>query len=83
MDIHNITEAKAQLSKIVEKILTTGEDVILLRAGKPVVKMSVYQPVQKKDFIGMFEGQFKVPDDWDEWPEEEARALGIIDDAKK
>lgn len=81
MDIVNVSEAKAQLSKILERV-ENGEEVIIGRAGKPVGVLSPYRPRQCKDFIGMYEGQFKLPDNWDEWPEEEARALGIIDDSQ-
>lgn len=80
-DIVNISEAKAQLSKLIERLETTGQETILARAGRPVAKLVRYQAVQKKDFIGMYEGQFKVPprDEFKAWPEEEARALGLID----
>ncbi len=38
MQITNISEAKASLSKLVEKVLQ-GEEVIIGKAGKPVAKL--------------------------------------------
>lgn len=38
MKIANIHEAKTQLSKLIEGVLQ-GEDVIIYKAGKPLVKI--------------------------------------------
>lgn len=74
----NITEAKARLSEVVNQVLA-GEDVIIERMGKPVVRISRYEPLQEKPRLGLMEGQAHIPDDFDEWPLEEAEALGMID----
>ena len=42
MHITNISEAKAQLSALIEKVLV-GEEVIIGKAGKPVAKLVRYQ----------------------------------------
>ena len=42
MHITNITEAKASLSKLIEKALR-GEEVIIGKAGKPIVKIVPYE----------------------------------------
>ena len=78
MEILTITEAKAQLSAVVEKVMN-GEEVILGKAGKPVAKVVPYEPAKQNRRLGMCEGKIHMADDFDEWPEEEARALGIID----
>mgnify|MGYP003566088017 CR=1 FL=1 len=41
MHITNISEAKAQLSALIEKVLS-GEEVIIGKAGKPVAKLVRY-----------------------------------------
>jgi prevent-host-death family protein len=41
MHITNISEAKASLSQLVEKVLK-GEEVIIGKAGKPVAKLVPY-----------------------------------------
>ena len=38
MTIHNVAEAKAHLSQLLEAALR-GEDVIVARAGKPLVRL--------------------------------------------
>ena len=45
MKIANIYEAKAQLSKLVERALA-GEEVVIARAGKPTVRLV---PVRDSD----------------------------------
>jgi prevent-host-death family protein len=78
MEILTITEAKAQLSAVVEKVMN-GEEVILGKAGKPVARVVPYEPPQKDRVLGRLKGKIHMADDFDEWPEAEARALGIID----
>jgi len=78
MQTINITEAKAKFSEVVEKALH-GDSIIVTRMGKPVVKITRYEPAKERKRLGLMEGQAEVPDDFDEWPEEAARALGIID----
>ena len=48
MEIANIHEAKTQLSKLVERALE-GEEVIIARAGKPVVRLV---PILQSDTPG-------------------------------
>lgn len=80
MDIINITEAKAQLSAVIEKVVSTGEDVLIGKAGKPVVKITRYEPAKNNCRLGLLRGQIKVKPDFDEWPEDMARILGIKDE---
>ncbi len=47
--------------------------------GCPVVKISRYEPAKVPKRTGHFNGQVTIFDDFDEWPEDEAQALGIID----
>jgi prevent-host-death family protein len=44
MEIVNIHQAKMQLSKLIEKVLS-GKEVIIARAGKPMVRR---QPIHGK-----------------------------------
>ena len=45
--------------------------------GKPLVKISPCPPAPKAQRLGYMEGEAVIPDDFDTWPELEARALGI------
>ncbi len=78
MKIINLTEAKAHFSEVVNQVMA-GEDVIIERMGQPVVRMSHYEVAKAGKRIGLMAGQASIPDDFDEWPDEEAKALGIED----
>ena len=43
MTIHNVADAKAHLSQLLEAALR-GEEVILARAGKPLVRLVPVEP---------------------------------------
>ncbi len=59
----NIHEAKTQLSKLIERA-ERGEEVVIARAGKPVVKLTALEPEQPKSRIGFLKGYgFRIPDD--------------------
>ena len=45
MHITNISEAKAQLSALIEKVIS-GPEVIIGKAGKPVAKLVRYERSQ-------------------------------------
>lgn len=67
----NMMEAKIDLSKLVKMLETKQEDVIYLaRNGTAVVQMTLIpeRPVSKR--IGVAEGKFKVPDEFDVWDKE-------------
>jgi len=60
----SVYEAKSKLSQMINKVLE-GEEVVITRNGKDVVKLS---PVQKhkRDWIGMYDGQIKIHDNFDD-----------------
>lgn len=78
----NITEAKMRLSEVVNQVIA-GEDVIIERMGKPVVRISRYEPSQERPRLGLMNGEAHIPDDIMAWPDEEALALGIIEQKDK
>ena len=76
MEITNIHEAKSQRSKLVERALA-GEEVVIARAGKPVVRLV---PIRESDAPregGQWKGKFRIADDFDESPEDIARGFGM------
>ena len=76
---YTVTEAKAKFSEVVEKAMA-GEDIIVTKMGKPVIRIDKFDNTPKRpSIVGLCEGQMRVPDDFDEWPEDIARALGMID----
>lgn len=74
----DIAQAGSSLPAIIEKAFA-GEEVYITRPDHTSVRLVPQQSVKKLPLLGLMEGQFTIPDDWKEWPEEEARALGIID----
>ena len=77
----NVLEAKTNFSKIIGMLERKEEkEVIVARAGKPVVKIILYEKKKTFDEIfGIAKGKFVVPDDFDEPDEEIARMFGMID----
>ena len=74
--IRNISEAKAQLSGLIEEVLK-GTEVIIAKAGKPMVKvMALEAPAAGQTRrIGFMEGQITVPEDFDRMGEKEIESL--------
>ena len=69
----NVREAKTNLSRLLAQV-EAGEEVIIVRDGKPVARLA---PVQKrgKRQPGVFKGKFVLPDSFfDPLPEEELKA---------
>lgn len=62
----NIHEAKAQLSRLIDRAVK-GEPFIIAKAGKPLVKVTALKtpaagPVRH---LGFLAGEISVPDDFD------------------
>ncbi len=76
MHITNISEAKSQLSALIEKVLS-GQEVIIGKAGKPVARLIPYTHKMEKRIPGALKGKITISPDFDELPEEISRAFGI------
>lgn len=74
MSTVNIHEAKTHFSRLVDEA-ASGSPVIIAKAGKPVAMLVPIEPVKKPKRIGMLEGQFKVPDDFDTMFQAEIEAM--------
>ncbi|HSW96675.1 MAG TPA: type II toxin-antitoxin system Phd/YefM family antitoxin [Candidatus Saccharimonadales bacterium] len=69
MQIMNIHQAKTNLSQLIEKALQ-GEDVIIAKAGKPIVKLVAYKAKLKPRKPGLLKGKISIPDNFtDEDPD--------------
>lgn len=70
-------EAKTHLSKLVERA-EAGEDVIIQRNGKPVVRLVPVgeEPRSLASVRGVWRGRVRMADDFDELPEDIAEAFG-------
>jgi prevent-host-death family protein len=72
-------EAKTNLSKLVEQALA-GEEVIITRRGEAVVRLEAVREKKRSfaDALGSMPDIW-VADDFDELPDDIARAFGMID----
>lgn len=80
MSSYSIGEAKTQLSKLVHQA-EAGEEVVVRRGPKPVARIiaiSEREPAVRRK-PGAMRGRIKMHEDFDEWPPDVARALGIVD----
>lgn len=76
----NVLEAKTNFSKIIAMLERKEEkEVIVARAGKPVVRITYIEPDDISKRIGIAEGKFTLPDDIDECNDEIARMFGMIE----
>lgn len=76
MYVTTISEAKAQLSALIEKVIAR-EDVIIGKAGKPVARLVRYDRSEETRYPGALKGKIKIAADFDELPEDIAVALGM------
>lgn len=75
---YSIGEAKTQLSKLLA-LAERGEEVELRRNKKPVARIVAVPPVGAVRRPGALKGQIKIAEDFDVWPDDIARALGMRD----
>ncbi|MGM0759901.1 MAG: type II toxin-antitoxin system Phd/YefM family antitoxin [Thermodesulfobacteriota bacterium] len=78
MHITNISEAKAQLSALIERVMA-GEEVIIGKAGKPVARIIKYENNRQPRQPGALKGKIKIAHDFDVLPDDIAEALGMVD----
>jgi prevent-host-death family protein len=79
MRSYSIGEAKTNLSKLIVEA-ERGEQVEIRRGKTPVAKLVPVPPATKPlRKPGALKGKIKIADDFDTWPDDIARALGIID----
>ena len=76
MQVTNISEAKAQLSALIEKVLA-GQEVIIGKAGKPVAKLVAYHRSEERRQPGAFRGRIDIAPDFADLPEDIASAFGV------
>lgn len=64
----NIGEAKLHLPELIDRA-AAGEEIVIARAGKPVVRMVAYQEATPpKRTPGGWKGKVKMSRDFDELP---------------
>jgi prevent-host-death family protein len=76
--VTNITEAKAQLSALIEKVLE-GKEVIIGKAGKPIARLVPFERPSRPRQPGALSGRIVIAADFDDLPEDLQRAFGMVD----
>ena len=79
MIVNSITEAKAQLSALVDRA-ARGEEVIISNAGKPAAVLVPYSRATDVRRPGRLRGRIKIDDDFDALPADIAEAFGVTDE---
>jgi prevent-host-death family protein len=59
----NIYEAKTHLSQLVDEA-ASGRDVLIARAGRPVARLTRLAPTTRRRRLGLLDGRFRIPDDF-------------------
>ena len=64
MRIVNIHEAKTHLSRLAEEV-AAGEEIIVAKAGKPMMKMVPLSNVTQSRVFGMLKGKIHIAQNFD------------------
>jgi prevent-host-death family protein len=59
----NVHEAKTQFSRLLKRV-AAGEEITIARAGIPVARLVPISPAPQR-LLGLDEGLFEVPEDFD------------------
>ncbi len=71
----NIHEAKTHLSRLIARVMN-GENLVIAKAGKPVVQMSAFDPEKSlAKRTGFLRGEILVPDDFDRMGSDEIEEM--------
>jgi prevent-host-death family protein len=60
----NIYDAKTRLSQLVD-MAAAGEDVVVSRNGKPLVRITALVPQKRRIKFGVLKGKVKIAPDFD------------------
>jgi prevent-host-death family protein len=74
MPMVNIHEAKTNFSRLVERA-AGGEEIVIGKAGKPMAKLVPFRPERAPREPGGWEGQVVIAPDFDDLPDELAKAF--------
>ncbi|MEC4678603.1 MAG: type II toxin-antitoxin system Phd/YefM family antitoxin [Nitrospirota bacterium] len=67
MQITNISDAKASLSRLIERLQNTDDVVIIGKAGKPVAILSAFKANHAtRKLGGSWEGKVNIPEGMDD-----------------
>jgi prevent-host-death family protein len=59
----NVHEAKTHLSRLIDEV-EAGAEITIAKAGRPVAKLSPIRGKGRRRRLGMLDGKFRIPDDF-------------------
>ncbi len=71
MLLTNIYEAKTHLSSLIQKAIN-GEEVVIAKAGKPLVELVPYTAPKEQIKFGLLKGRISIPDHFDDFNDQVA-----------
>lgn len=78
MIIRNISEAKAELSFLLEAV-QKGDDVIIAKAGKPIARLVKYSGAGRRRVPGAMAGEIRIAADFDVLPDDIGEVRGMTE----
>jgi prevent-host-death family protein len=63
METVNVHDAKTHFSRLLDRA-QEGEEFVIAKAGRPVARLGPLTPPGKKRRLGLLDGKFKIPDDF-------------------
>jgi len=60
----NIREARTRFSRLLRRV-AAGEEITITNRGVPVARLVPVPPKKAQRVLGIYSGQFSVPDDFD------------------
>ncbi len=70
----NIHEAKTHLSRLIQRA-AAGEEIIIAKAGQPLVKLVPYAVTMEPRQPGRWRGRVHIADDFEQLPDDIAAAF--------
>ena len=74
--MRNISEAKAELSALIEAV-QNGNEVIIAKAGKPVARLVAFRGPSRPRTPGSMAGEIWIAPDFDALPDDMEGAFGM------
>ena len=66
MTIIDVSDARTELSQLLDRVLT-GEEIVFTRGGTPVARLaSIEPPEMPRRRLGILKGKVKIPIDFDD-----------------
>lgn len=75
----NTHEAKSQLSRLIAAV-RAGEEIVICQAGKPVARLTAFEPARKVPQFGTWRDKIVLHPGWDS-PETDAEIEAMFEEA--